>query len=129
MNLLNALPPAWTSADQAAANNGQVERNERRGAQRTSSMSFLTTITASSLLSTGIVSLIMAVEKIALPIIIAVASLFLLVPGIFGGLEVRSIVSNSDQPVKDVLFSIGEGSLIATRVAGVALTILNCLPI
>jgi uncharacterized membrane protein YjjB (DUF3815 family) len=92
-------------------------------------MSFLTTITASSLLSTGIVSLIMAVEKIALPIIIAVASLFLLVPGIFGGLEVRSIVSNSDQPVKDVLFSIGEGSLIATCVAGVALTILNCLPI
>jgi hypothetical protein len=129
MTLINSLPAAWTPADQAAADNRQAERNERRNARRIGSMGFLTTIAASSFLSAGVVTLIMAVEKVALPLIIAVAGLFLLVPGIFGSLEVGLLVSNSDHPVKDTLSSIGKGALIATCVEGVALTILHCLPI
>lgn len=126
MNVLEALPPAWTADDQAAQNIRQIERHARREEQRASDMTYLTTVAATTFLEGGIVALLFAVEKVALPLILlSAASSFLLIPGILGCI---SLVSNSDHPIQDIFFSIGRGALIATCIGLLGLTILKIIP-
>ena len=124
MNLLEALPPAWTAADQAAENIREVERNTRREAQRSSDMKHLTIVATATFLGGGLAALLVAVEKVALPLILSAATFFLL-PVVLGCM---SVASNSDHPMQDIFSSIGKGALVATCVGLLGVTILGLVP-
>ncbi len=122
MNLLEALPSAWTPAHQAAENSRQASVNEFRETQRASGMNYLTIVAASTILEGAVSALILSVEKVALPVIACLAGVFVVLTGIFGGMAVHGVISYSDNPIRDVLSSIGKGAAIATIVALLVLT-------
>jgi hypothetical protein len=114
-NMLNALP-GWTEADQAAADARRAHMNAFRAEQKTDAMNFLAGITAATIVGEALLGLIAAIEKVALPTLAFVIGPLLVAAGIFGGMQVYNIVSNSDYPIKDVFSSIGKGTFIATIV-------------